>query len=42
MDLPSRGMENNAEGDLNYGAQIKKFQRGGILVSGQETILMIF
>jgi hypothetical protein len=35
-------MEGSAEGGLNSGIQLKKFQKGRILASGLETILVKF
>jgi hypothetical protein len=35
-------MEDSPEGNLNCGAELKLFQRGRLLVSGLETVLVIF
>lgn len=43
MDHSTKNTEENAEGDLNYGSQLKKFQRRRrMLVSGLEIILMVY
>ena len=35
-------MEDSTMGDMKCGGQVKRFQRGRILESGQETIIVIF
>ena len=43
MDCSSRSVEDGgAEGDVNCGAQLKRFQRRRMLVCGLETSLVIF
>lgn len=42
IGCPSRSMEESVEGGVDCGAHLKEFPRGGILVSGQDIIPVIF